>query len=189
MDPPHADDGDVLSRIASLVTASPPSCGQVRVVAVDGPSGAGKSTLASALSTRLDAPVVHLEEIYPGWDGLDQVVALVTDRVLQPLARGDDPAYRLWDWDENRWGAAVTVPWVPLLILEGVGSSVRPAGDLAAVRVWVDATRDVRFERAIARDGESYRAHWERWAQRESTLFAADNTRARAHLVVDTTPR
>jgi len=186
--PANANGDDVLAAIQSLVVASRPCCGGARVVAVDGPSGAGKSTLAAALSARLDAPVVHLDDIYPGWDGLDEAVPLVTAWVLRPLARGEDPAYRRWDWDENRWGAMVAVPWVPLVILEGVGSSVRPAGDFAAVRVWMEAARQVRFERGIARDGESYRPLWEHWALQESTLFAADGTRARADIIIDTTP-
>ena len=44
----------------------------------------------------------------------------------------------------------------------------------------------VRYERAIARDGETYRPNWERWAASERALFRADRTRERADLVVDT---
>jgi cytidylate kinase len=76
---------------------------------------------------------------------------------------------------------------MPLLVLEGVGSSVGPAGDHAAVRVWVEAEREVRFTRGIDRDGEAYRPHWERWARQEEALFAADGTRGRADVVLDTT--
>ena len=75
----------------------------------------------------------------------------------------------------------------PLLVLEGVGSSVLPAGDYAAVSVWVEADRAVRFARGIDRDGEGYRPHWERWARQEEALFAADRTRDRADVVLDTT--
>jgi len=62
----------------------------------------------------------------------------------------------------------------------------RPARHQVAVSVWVDAARDVRLARGIARDGESYRPHWERWAAQEDALFAADGTRARADLVIET---
>ncbi len=188
MDPVAASAQDeVVAAIASAVAISVPSCGDVTVVAVDGPSGAGKSTLAAALSTRLDAPVVHLDDIYRGWDGLDEAVMLVTSQVLEPLSRGEHAAYRRWDWQERRLADVVSVSWAPLLILEGVGSSARPAGDYAAVRVWVDADRDIRFERAMARDGESYRPLWEHWARQEVELFAADGTAARADVLVDTT--
>ncbi len=177
-----------LDRIEQLLGRSTPRCGAVSVVAVDGPSGAGKSTLAATAGARLAAPVVHLEDIYPGWDGLGEAVSLVTGQVLEPLSRGEDAAYQRWDWVENRWAATVMFPWAPLLILEGVGSSVRPAGDFAAVRVWVEAERDVRYRRGMARDGEGYRPFWERWARQEDALFTADGTRSRADVVVDTNP-
>ena len=44
----------------------------------------------------------------------------------------------------------------------------------------------MRFARGIARDGEAYRPHWERWARQEDALFAADRTRDRADVVLDT---
>ena len=45
------------------------------------------------------------------------------------------------------------------------------------------------MRRGIERDGEAFRPHWQRWARQEDALFAADRTRQRADLVVDTTPR
>jgi hypothetical protein len=51
----------------------------------------------------------------------------------------------------------------------------------------VEAEREVRFTRGIDRDGEAYRPHWERWARQEEALFAADRTRDRADVVLDTT--
>ncbi len=170
-----------------LAVAAEPRCGAVTVVAVDGPSAAGKTTLSRRLGAALRAPVVHMDAIYPGWDGLADAVPLVTRQILEPLARGDRAAYRRWDWMRERWGRTVEVPTVPLLVLEGVGSSVGTAGDYASVRVWVEASRDVRFERGIARDGEAYRPNWERWALQEVALFAADRTRDRADVVMDTT--
>lgn len=156
------------------------------VVAIDGPSGAGKTTLARAVGRLVDARVVHLDDIYPGWDGLAEAVPLVTTQVLEPLSRGEDTAYRRWDWMRHRWGGTQPVAVAPRLVLEGVGSSVLPAGAYAAVRVWVEASRKLRFARGMARDGEGYRPHWERWAAQESALFAADRTRERADLVVTT---
>ena len=164
-----------------------PRCGDVRLVAVDGPSGSGKSTLGAAIGAALSARVLHMDDIYPGWDGLAEAVPLVTTQVLEPLTAGEPAAYRRWDWARNRWSSRlVPVPEAPVLVLEGVGSSVLPAGDYAAVCVWVEADREVRFARGIARDGEAYRPHWERWARQEDALFAADRTRDRADVVLDT---
>jgi hypothetical protein len=130
--------------------------------------------------------VVHMDDLFPGWDGLAEGVPLVTTQVLEPLARGEAAAYRRWSWVRDRWVGTTTVPRTELLVLEGVGSSARPAGDYASVRVWVEAARDVRFERGIARDGEAYRPNWERWAGQEDALFAADGTRARADVLLET---
>jgi adenylate kinase family enzyme len=177
-----------VAETARLATTREPRCGPVRLVAVDGPSGSGKSVLGAAVGQVLACPVIHMDDIYPGWDGLADAVPLVTTQVLEPLARGEAAAYRRWDWVHNRWsGRTVRPPPAPTLVLEGVGSSVLPAGDYAAVCVWVEASRSVRFARGIHRDGEASRPHRQRWAAQEEALFAADRTRDRADVVLDTT--
>jgi uridine kinase len=160
----------------------------VTVVAVDGPSGSGKTTLALGVAAALGCPVVHLDRIFPGWDGLAAAVPLLTTQVLEPLARGERAAYRVWDWDTGRWDGTEEVPEGPLLVVEGCGASVRPAGGYAAVRVWVEAPPEERMRRGIERDGEAYRPHWERWARQEAALFEADRTRERADVTVWTGP-
>ena len=181
----HGGTEAALSATVVLIEQSPAE--GVLVVAVDGPSGSGKSTFAASLGGLLSAPVVQMDDLYPGWDGLAQAVPLVTRQVLEPLTSGQDAAYRRWDWVENRWAETVPVTSAPVVVLEGVGSSVRPAGDYAAVRVWVEADHAVRMARGIERDGEAYRPHWERWARQEDALFAADGTRDRADILLDTT--
>ncbi len=177
-----------MAEAARLTATRAPRCGPVRIVAVDGPSGSGKSVLGAAIGRVLACPVLHMDDIYPGWDGLAEAVPLVTSQVLEPLARGEPAAYRRWDWVHNLWSRrTVSVPPAPALVLEGVGSSVLPAGDYAAVGVWVEAEGTVRFARGIHRDGEAYRPQWERWARQEEALFAADATRGRADVVLDTT--
>jgi uridine kinase len=182
------DPAAAVAEVVRLAGLREPRCGGTRIVAVDGPSGSGKSTLGTAVGDALAAPVVHMDDIYPGWDGLAEAVPLLTTQVLAPLADGRPAAYRRWSWVRHEWSPqAVPVPASPLLVLEGVGSSVRPAGDYASVCVWVEAGREVRFRRGIDRDGEAYRPHWERWARQEDALFAADRTRDRADVVLDTT--
>lgn len=171
-----------------MVARTRPACGPVTVVGIDGPSGSGKTMLAALVAERLEVPVLHMDDIYPGWDGLADAVPLLVSQVLRPLSRGRRASYRHWDWARGRWGEHVEpVPAGAAYVLEGVGSTVRPAGDYIAVKVWVEADPDVRFARGMARDGEAYRPHWQRWARQEEALFAADGTRARADLVIDTT--
>ncbi len=180
-----ADPAHVAAIVAALDGASP-QCGDVRVIAIDGPSGSGKTTLAKGISDAVDAPVVHMDRIFPGWDGLAAAPGLLTEQVLEPLARGERAAYRLWDWATNEWDGSAEVSPSEVLVIEGCGCTVGPAGPYAAVRVWVEAPRDERMRRGIARDGETYRPHWERWAAQETELYARDRTRDKAHLILTT---
>lgn len=163
-----------------------PSCGAVRVVAVDGPSGAGKSTFAVHLAAALDrAPVVSADDFPVPWDG-DPLVwwPPLTAQVLEPLRSGRTGRFRRYDWRRAAYAEEVEVPSVPFLIIEGVGAA--RGGAPVAFRVWVDAARGVRRRRAAARGDDL--AVWDRWALIESAHFTADGTRDRADLVIDGNP-
>jgi uridine kinase len=183
-----AEPADVEAVLVALRGATA-RCGRTAVVAVDGPSGAGKTTLAKGVADSLGCPVVHMDELYPGWDGLAAAVPLLVREVLEPLARGRRATYRVWDWDAGARGGPRSVDPGPHLVVEGCGSSVGPAAGYAAVRVWVEAPREERMRRGVARDGETFRPHWERWADQEDALFTADRTRERADVVVSTEGR
>src|SRR5690606_19498388 len=61
-----------VADLARRVRESVPALGDVRLVCVDGPAGSGKTTLAGRLAEALDhAPVLHLDDLYEGWSGLD----------------------------------------------------------------------------------------------------------------------
>ena len=49
--------------LAAYVLGLPARLGDVRLVAVDGPSGAGKTRFALRLAKRLDAPLVHTDDL------------------------------------------------------------------------------------------------------------------------------
>jgi hypothetical protein len=53
--------------------------------------------------------------------------------------------------------------------------------------VWVDAAPQVRRSRALARDGDLYAPHWQRWSMQEAAYVARELLPARADLVLDTT--
>jgi hypothetical protein len=170
----HADAAQVRAVVAAARAAEPVS-GPTVVVAVDGRSGSGKTLLGSAVAVALGCPVVHLDAVYPGWDGLEAGVALVTTHVLEPVAHGEPAGYPRWDWMRSRPGRRVPVEAGAHLVLEGCGALVPPALDFAAVRVWVDAPTAVRRRRALSRDGETYAPHWDRWAAQEDAVY--DRTR------------
>ncbi|NLJ55126.1 MAG: AAA family ATPase [Intrasporangiaceae bacterium] len=179
-DPAHVE------MVVDLARTAVPRCGQVTVIAIDGLSGSGKTTLAKGVSDALGAPVVHMDRLYPGWDGLADAVGLLVSQVLEPLARGERAAYRTWDWGTDEWNGVDEVPESAVLVIEGCGSSVGAARDYAAVSVFMEAPREERIRRGLERDGEAYRPHWERWAAQEAELFTRDGTREAADIVIST---
>lgn len=180
------DATEAVARIEGLARAATPVHGSTVVVAVDGRSGAGKSDLASALAARLGCPVVRLDHLYPGWDGLEAGVRLLAAHVLEPLARDERASVPTWSWVRDRPGPVRPVPAASVLIVEGCGALTGAARAHAAVAVWVDAPDDVRRERALARDGETYAPHWDRWAAQEDLVYAAERPWERADVLVRT---
>lgn len=135
----------------------------VPVVTIDGYSGSGKSTLAAALA-RLVAgwQVLHLDDWYPGWDGL-AAGADIARRIAADLRAGRASSYEAWDWEHGTTGATIRVPLAPTII-EGCGA-IEAEADLA---VWiVDPGEEERRTRALARDGQTYAPHWQRWADQD----------------------
>ena len=96
-------------------------------VLIDGPSGAGKTWTSAALAERTNWRVVHLDEFYPGWHGLDKGSDMVAEQVLRTM----NPGYWRWDWEADSPGDWASLDVRDDLIVEGVGS-VTPANIAAA---------------------------------------------------------
>ena len=135
----------------------------VPVVTIDGYSGSGKSTLAAALVRLVNGwQVLHLDDWYPGWDGLE-AGADIARRIAADLRGGRASSYEAWDWENGATGATIPVPLAPTII-EGCGA-IEAVADLA---VWIaDPGEDERRHRALARDGRTYAPHWQRWADQD----------------------
>jgi hypothetical protein len=130
--------------------------------------------------------LVHLEDIYPGWGGLQAASEHVHDAVLQPLAAGDVPRWRRWDWV-----ADAPAGWNELdpsrpVIVEGSGSLSRQNRRLARFAVWLEADEPLRKRRALARDGDTYAPHWDEWARQEREFIAQNGPRELADVVIGT---
>jgi uridine kinase len=133
----------------------------------------------------LECPIVELEQLYPGWDGLQQGVDLLVSAVLEPLAAGRRAEVPRYDWIEGRYAEPWALEPPELLIVEGVGAGARAAARYASVLVWLELAAETRRQRALARDGDVFRPYWERWTAQEEALLARDATPARADLVLD----
>ncbi|OMH34363.1 hypothetical protein [Tersicoccus sp. Bi-70] len=169
--------------------------GRTRLIGVDGRSGAGKTTLADRLAAALaegGAPlpvgVFHLEELYPGWDGLDAGMEQYRRSVLESLTAGRPARWTDWDWVHDRPGRTHVIDPGGLLIAEGVGVGHAAARPLLDALVWVEVPAAERRERALARDGDLYRPHWARWAAQEDSWLETDDVAAAADVVVTGDP-
>ncbi len=179
------------ARLLAAASARGPRAGGTHVLAIDGQSGAGKTTMGHALVAHLDAqgreaPLVHLDHIYPGWEGLADTPARVVDWLLRPLAEGRPAGYSRYDWVADRyaeWHPVATSDW---LVIEGSGSAADACAPYLAGVLWVEAPHDLRYERAMARDGEGYRPYWRRWADQEERYRLEQGARDRADVVLDT---
>jgi para-aminobenzoate synthetase len=159
-----------------------PACGSTTVVAVDGPSGSGKSELADLLVRRLDAMVLRVDELVPGWRGLAAMPPALARDLLAPVAAGEIGSVRRWNWVDDRPGELLEVPPVPYLVLDGCGSGSRVIRPYLSLLVWVDAPAAVRRARAMARDGDVFEPWWDVWADQERRLFRAEETMSAAHV-------
>jgi hypothetical protein len=189
---------EVLAAWVLALAPAPALPAGPRVVALDGRSGAGKTTLARSVADavwrhRASAVVVHLDDLYPGWDGLDAAVPLLVEHVLAPLAGPAPIVVPAWDWTRDAPGPArprpdLGPPRPAVVLVEGAGSGARACVPYLTALVWLEAPEALRKERALARDGADYAPHWDRWAGQERRHAVRERTRERADLVLDATP-
>lgn len=158
----------LIAPLAARIRAAAPPDRRL-VVLIDGHTGAGKTELATALAAELDALIVSLDDFYPGWGGLEVGSAMVR-RLVDPV----DPGYRRWDWIAHAPGEWVPVPLDRALVIEGSGSLSAANRELADYAVWVRLDPVTRRERTVARDGERFLEHWDRWAAQEHAFFVRE---------------
>ncbi|MBT2586819.1 aminodeoxychorismate synthase component I [Arthrobacter sp. ISL-95] len=158
------------------------------IIAVDGRSGAGKTTLAVELAARLrqhhKVSLFHLEDIYPGWNGLMPGIERYIGTVLKPLSEGMAAEWTSWDWDKHYDGGLnVTLP-AEIVIVEGVGAAADAARSMLDAVVWVESPGDDRRRRALTRDGSTYEPYWDSWAAQEDEWLSTDQVVAAADVRV-----
>ncbi|WP_082477812.1 hypothetical protein [Microbacterium sp. Leaf320] len=190
--PSRSDDpvGAALARASTLIVDDIRALSAANpVVIIDGRSGAGKTTLARMLVERWPivgrVQLVALDSIYPGWDGLQSGVEHALDGILRPHGRGYLGEWRRWDWERDAEAESHAVDPALGVLIEGSGILTPATAAIADVRVWLESAEPGRKARALNRDGETYRPHWDRWAAQEKAHIARDDPRALATRVVE----
>lgn len=194
----HLPFDEALTLIAKTAQESAPVTGDVRVITIDGPAGAGKSTMAAHLAPLLDprfgdAPIVHMDDLYRGWDDAltPQLSATLKDQILTPISLGKRGGYRAWDWSKNCPGKVVSIPPHPFLILEGVGASQRVVRPFASTMVWIGIEPSSGLKRVIERDSsivadiEAFERRMQVWQGDEVLHFERERTFDASHLRFD----
>ncbi|MFE4373745.1 uridine kinase [Streptomyces sp. NPDC056835] len=173
-----------LTEPAAVLRALPPSCGPVRLIAVDGHAGSGKSTFATRLSAELaGAPVLRLDDLASH----EQFFAWgerLRAQVIEPLSRGASARYAPYDWTLRRFTAPRALPPAPVVIIEGVGAGRRALRPYLARLFWMDRGAEESWERGRRRDGPALSAFWDEWTTAETRHFAADPSRPFADALV-----
>jgi uridine kinase len=172
---PTAFGPELVARIAELAGAA-----DRPIVLIDGGSGSGKSTLAGALAVLLGAELVHLEDFYPGWDGLDAA----STQLFEEILTSPTPRWLGWDWDLNR-----PTDWHPVsrtlpIVIEGSGALSQRNREAATFGIWVELDEPTRRQRALRRDGQRYAPHWNRWAVQERAFAERERPAEMADVTV-----
>lgn len=135
---------------------------------IDGPSGAGKTTLSNVIETKWNSAVklqvIHMDDIYPGWDGLAEASAVVL-RMLTERSDGEDTHWQRYDWHKKELAEWHSVDAGEPLLIEGCGSMPLGAERYSQARIWCDASVEVRKTRALSRGDEDFESHWNQWEE------------------------
>lgn len=183
----------ITKQVVSLVDKNP-----TPIILIDGRAASGKSSLAAALRNVLfkeleQSPrVVHMDDLYPGWEGLTLGASYLNQQILGPLQAGKTAHWQLWDWQKGERGKADDPGngWREFdggtpLIVEGCGSLSRVASELADYRIWIEAKQELRHARWLERDGEKFNEFWHIWAAQEDEFYQLEKSKSLADLVID----
>ncbi|GAA4482948.1 hypothetical protein GCM10023171_13740 [Microbacterium panaciterrae] len=128
--------------------------------------------------------LIALDEIYPGWDGMDDGVERAYDQILRPHGRDLVGTWQRYDWVAGKYAENHAVDPSRGVILEGCGVLTPRGARIADVRVWMESPEPSRKRRALDRDGELFRPHWDRWAAQEVRHLRRDKPIELATLIV-----
>jgi len=168
-----------------------PRCGSTHLIAIDGPAGAGKTTLskelALALSIHRKVSVLHLDEIYAGWDlALGQTLTDSLSKMLHSISVEKTAIVPIYDWVAERFSSTREITPCDLIIIEGVGSAQQIVREFATATIWIDIDPQTGLQRVLDRDGTTIEEEMKLWQEREEEHFHADATRENVDFVLST---
>ena len=161
------------------------------ILAIDGPAGSGKSTLAGEIARGFSGTyaveVIHLDELYNGWDqALSEDLFQRLTQLITAQKAGKASDLAIYDWSARSFSGSREIKAVQLLIIEGVGSSNQLLHSKLTTSIWLDIDQSTVLTRVLERDGEEIRDEMINWQKMESEYFKHDLTRERADFILST---
>jgi hypothetical protein len=188
-----AGTNELAEKIAAQVLELIDRGNSMPIVLIDGRSNSGKSTLAAEIQNIIfkdgeSAPrVVHMDDLYLGWNGLQAGVDYLQRFILKPLSDSYIAQWREFDWADsgnpesaiNGAGLSRNGEWREFsggtpLIVEGCGALNQLSAPIANIRVWLDVDQETRYQRWLAREGSN--EHWAEWAAQEEEFYAREKS-------------
>ena len=158
-----------------------------QIILIDGPAGAGKTTHSITLQSQLNCEVIHLDDVYNGWE--DALGSSLTNALL-PLVKafknGDTYELPIFNWQLMEFDSFRTILPAANLIIDGVGSGQSAIRKYASKLYWLDVEPELGYQRVIARDGDSIAEQMKLWKIREAKHFEAERTRDFADFIIST---
>ncbi|MEY4449738.1 MAG: hypothetical protein RLZZ304_113 [Actinomycetota bacterium] len=158
------------------------------ILLIDGRAGSGKSTLAELVKNGFfkageSAPrVVHMDDLYQGWNGLDAGADYLNRFVIAPIGKREGASWQEWSWAEDaRSGEWREFRGGTPLIVEGCGSLNGVSSQAAHIRVWLEVPEGVRHQRWLDREGND--EFWARWSAQEVEFYAREKSDELADIV------
>jgi len=181
---------NLVAALTDLCTSSP-KAGNTHIIAIDGPAGGGKTTLAmqisQALSSRFSIEVVHMDDLYNGWDGaLGENLTELLSKIIEAQKKSQNYLLPHFDWKTNKYSSPRDLKSPQILILEGVGSARAIVRNSATTTIWIEVDRTIGIQRVIARDGEAIQSHMKQWLVDQEIYFTSDKTRESAQFILST---
>ena len=180
-----------LNRILSLQES-----GKLPIVLIDGRAASGKSQFAKDLAEayfqvdRQAARTIHMDDLYPGWNGLAEGSVYLLTNILLPLANSRSANWQVWNWRKNHRGAEEPgngrreFSGGTLLIVEGCGSISRLSYEHSDFQVWIDADDKERKERFSLRDQGKFDEFFGIWSAQEDEHYEKEKSKQLAQLIV-----
>jgi uridine kinase len=154
------------------------------LIAIDGRSASGKTTFANRLSSELNAPVVHSDDVawhhsfFDWWP-------LMLEQIIRPFRAGQAIDWKPEAWIEKNRQGSIIVPQSPILILEGVSVTRQELSEHIDLPIWVETDMHIAEIRGLERDGPDGRDFWFEWQASEKPFLESDKPWDRAKLIVD----